>query len=293
MTTPAAVYRRVSTDHQDGSLELQERRVLDYAQFKQFTTDEALTFADPDTSGRTPMLDRNGGCALMNRLKHGDIKHVVIAKLDRLGRNVRDALGVLETFKQLGVTLHIVDLGGESITTQGHMGKFILTLLLTVAEWEVEEIRDRVTKQLRKRFDDMQLTGKVPYGYDCEYVFADGTRHASPRALNESELKLICAAAVTSKPLVVNETEQAVIYRMSAMRWGTSLPTINHQPSTIHSLKFIADWLNSQGITTKLGKPWQCGSVDGVLNSRHTQRLLAETSSNPAIYPSNTNALAA
>lgn len=260
--TPAAIYRRVSTDHQDNSLILQEQRVADYCAFRQLAFSENLTFADPDTSGRTPMLDRDGGRALMNRLKFGGIRHVVIAKLDRLGRNVRDALGVLETFKQLDVTLHIVDFGGESITTQGHMGKLILTVLLAVAEWEVEEIRDRVTKQLRKRFDDLQLTGKVPYGYDCEYVFADGTRHASPRALNESELKLINASAVISKPLVDNPAEQRWIFWMAAQR-------------RTQSLDKIARALNSMNVTTKLGRPWQCGSVHGVLNSRHSARLLA------------------
>jgi DNA invertase Pin-like site-specific DNA recombinase len=262
-----AVYRRVSTDHQDNSLILQEQRVADYCQFKGLTTTPDLTFADPDTSGRTPMRERMGGRALMNRLQHGDVKHIVVAKLDRLGRNVKDALGVLETFKQHGVTLHIVDLAGESITTQGHMGKLMLTVMLAVSEWEVEEIRDRVTKQLRKRFDDLQLTGNVPFGYDCNYTFADSTQHLSPKALSAAELQLISAAPVISKPLIANHAEQGTIRWMAQMR------------AAKHSLKSIADSLNAQGIRTKLGRPWQCGSVDGVLNSRHTARLLSQSDS--------------
>lgn len=68
-------------------------------------------------------MDRTGGGALMRRLVLDDMKHLIFAKLDRLGRNVKDALGVLELLSERG----------ESITTQGHMGKLILTVLLPVA----------------------------------------------------------------------------------------------------------------------------------------------------------------
>src|SRR4051812_40184838 len=124
-----AIYRRVSTDHQDGSLEVQEKRVLDYAQYKQLTVSPGLTFSDPDTSGSIPILDRTGGRALLNRLQHGDIKHLIVAKLDRLGRNSLDFLTTLKTLDKLGVVLHITDFGGDSMSSQGHYGKMMLTIL--------------------------------------------------------------------------------------------------------------------------------------------------------------------
>ena len=273
--TPAAIYRRVSTNHQDGSLELQEHKVQGYATFKDFSVSADLTFADPDTSGRTPMLERDGGRALMNRLAYGDVKHVIIAKLDRLGRNVRDALSVIDAFKQMGVTLHITDMGGESLSTQGHVGHLILTILLAVAQWEVEEIRDRVTKQLRQRFDDHQLTGNVPFGHDVAYVFADGHHELSPRALcwggkdtppEPAALTLVQThGALLSKPLRANPAERDWIFTMVAQRTAGQ------------SYKAIADWLNANGCRTKLGRTWQCGSVAGVLGSRHTARLVAQS----------------
>jgi DNA invertase Pin-like site-specific DNA recombinase len=66
------------------------------------------------------MMQRQGGRACLNRLKLGDVQHLVIAKLDRLGRNVRDALSVLEFLQQQNITLHITDFGGETISTQAH-----------------------------------------------------------------------------------------------------------------------------------------------------------------------------
>ena len=254
-----ALYKRVSTDHQDGSLDLQEKRALDYCTFKRLTPHDALTFADPDTSGRTPMMDRVGGRALLNRLALGDVRHLVVAKLDRLGRNVRDALSVLETLKQHDVTLHITDFGGESITTQGHMGRLILTVLLAVAEWEVEEIRDRTTKQLRARFNRGELTGNVPFGFDCVYTFADGRQETHHQALTAAQL---AGQTVTRKALIPNEPEQETIRRMHALRTQGL------------ALNKIADHLNQLGLVTKLGRPWQTGTVDSVLKSRHTQRVL-------------------
>ncbi len=257
----AALYRRVSTDHQDGSLALQEKRVLEYCTFKSLATFDALTFSDPDTSGRTPMMDRLGGRALLNRLKLGDVNHLVIAKLDRLGRNVRDALSVLEFLQEHKVTLHITDFGGETISTQGHMGRLILTVLLAVAEWEVEEIRDRTTKQMRARFNRGELTGNIPFGFNCIYQFADGTQHtAVQRPLSAAEL---ASREVTSKRLVDDLDEQDTIQLMSQLRRQGL------------ALNKIAQHLNRAGTLTKLGRPWQTGTVDSVLNSRHTAKVLA------------------
>ncbi len=67
-TELAAIYRRVSTDKQDDSLELQERRTLDYARMKGLVVDDTRTFSDPDTSGGIPITERDGGRLLMNQL---------------------------------------------------------------------------------------------------------------------------------------------------------------------------------------------------------------------------------
>lgn len=262
MNDLAAIYRRVSTDKQDDSLELQENRVLDYCRWKGFRVEPELMFADPDTSGRTPIRERPGGCALMNRLQYGDVKHLVVAKLDRLGRNVRDALNVLEALEKLGITLHITDLGGESISTQGHIGRLILTILMAVAEWEANEIRDRITKSLRAKFDRGELTGHVPYGYDCEYRFADGHTLLSARALTRAQLETM--PPVVSRRLVPNEQEARWIRFMTSRRAGGA------------PLKRIAAELNHLGVSTKQGRPWQVGSVHSVLQSRHARRLIAK-----------------
>lgn len=259
----AAIYRRVSTDHQDGSLEVQEKRVFDYAAYKRLQLDENLTFEDPDVSGSIPILDRAGGRAMLNRLQHGDIKHLIVAKLDRLGRNTRDFLTTIETLDRLGITLHIADFGGDSMSTQGHWGKMILTILAAVAEGELGEIRDRTRKRMRLKFDKNELTGKVPYGFDVLYTFADGSTLLSVHALSADELA--GRGRVLSKMLTENTPEQITVRRMADLRqlgWG---------------LEKIAAELNRCGVPSKLGGLWQAGNVHRVLTGRHTRLKTLQT----------------
>ena len=151
----------------------------------------------------------------MNRLRTGVVGHLIIAKLDRLGRNVRDGLGILEFCREHNRALHKVDLGGETISTQGHMGRMVLTLLLPIAEWELEEIRDRSRKQMRNLFEQHKLTDNVPFGWDCSCEFADGTTILRSPSVSLAELPgLIQQHGACAKKLVDNPRDQAIIVQM-------------------------------------------------------------------------------
>lgn len=264
----AAIYGRVSTDKQDDSLELQEKRTLEYAAWQKLTVPPTLMFSDPDTSGSIAMRERTGGRLLLNRLATGEIKHLIIAKLDRLGRNVIDGIGTLEFCKQHDITLHIVDLGGDTITTQSHVGRFILTLLFGVAEWERCEISDRTRKHMRKLFDSNELTGHIPFGYGCVYTFPDQfavTRTADPIPASELAQLEQQHGGKPKKHLTGNDDEQAIIRLIAGMKRNKC------------RLDDIAKDLNKRGLRTKLGRDWKAGNVKSVLNNRHTRRLLEQT----------------
>jgi DNA invertase Pin-like site-specific DNA recombinase len=261
MNNPCAVlYGRLSKG--DSALESHEARNLKYLDLQGFQL--AARFEDADTSGGIPICERDGGRALMNRLKRGDIQHVVVAKLDRLGRNARDLLGTLEEFDKLGVNLHIVDFGGSTVTTQGHMGRFILTIFAGLAEWERNEIRDRTRKMARDKASRNELIGHVPFGFDCRYTFAD--MHGELRAIAYSPEELVVLTnahgAALSKLLEDNPKEQEWIRWIAARR------------AAKHSYKSIADALNAADIRSKQGGTWQCGQVDSLLKSRSTQAVL-------------------
>jgi DNA invertase Pin-like site-specific DNA recombinase len=280
MNPNTIIYRRVSTDDQKDSIALQEKRCDEYCtinrDFKQMLTHPDLSYGDPDTSGRIHVRERPGGRACFNRLELADIRHLVIAKADRIARNTIDGLQILDWLKKRDIVLHIVDLGGDTITSKGHWGRVFLTQVFAMAEWEVEEICARTKTQMQDLFDTGKLTGNVPMGKDCRYTFQDGTTHLSNHALSRAELARLTGDDVwlkaehsrlpkVLKELIDNPAEQRIIFQLKAWR------------DAGHALNKIADLANAAGYVTKLGKPWSTGAVDSVLHSRHTQLLLQQS----------------
>jgi putative DNA-invertase from lambdoid prophage Rac len=85
-------------------------------------------------------------------------------KLDRMFRSALDALDVLAKVKARGVSLHMIDLGGD-VTGNG-ISKLVFTILSAVAEAERDRIRERVTQVKRdQRQRNRYLGGFVPFGF--------------------------------------------------------------------------------------------------------------------------------
>jgi DNA invertase Pin-like site-specific DNA recombinase len=71
-------------------------------------------------------------------LRPGDC--LVVVKIDRLGRSVRDVLNIVHEVEAKGAFLRVLE---PAINTDGPMGKLVLTVLGMVAEMELGFIRDR------------------------------------------------------------------------------------------------------------------------------------------------------
>jgi DNA invertase Pin-like site-specific DNA recombinase len=156
-------YTRVSTDRQANegeSLGAQERTVAGYAMMHGLTIDR--TFCERGVSGSLPLGERPAGRDLLAILKTGDV--VITPKLDRMFRSASDALANLEHMKRLGVSLHMIDLGGD-VTGNG-VAKLVFTILSAVAEAERDRIRERIsTVKADQRARGRYLGGVVPFGW--------------------------------------------------------------------------------------------------------------------------------
>ena len=144
-------YARVSTIQQanDGdSLDAQVKQVLGYASSRGLVLNETDVFVEKGVSGGQEFNSRPEGSRLLSSLGSGDI--VIFPKLDRGFRNTRDALNVLHTLKEKGVSVHSIDLGGD-VTGNG-VGAIIFTILSAFATFERERIASRISevKQMRK-----------------------------------------------------------------------------------------------------------------------------------------------
>ena len=95
--------------------------------------------------------------AMMKALREGD--ECVVHKLDRLARNAKDLLTIVESITNAGASLNILDLG---INTGTPVGKMIITVLGAVSELERSYINDRTRAGVRAYIESGGKMGPKP-----------------------------------------------------------------------------------------------------------------------------------
>ena len=75
---------------------------------------------------------------LVDRLVSGDV--LVVCKMDRFCRNVREGLNIIDSLLAKGVTVHILNLG---VIDNSPIGRLLYTVLLAFAEFERNMIVER------------------------------------------------------------------------------------------------------------------------------------------------------
>lgn len=159
-------YVRVSTQRQANegeSLEVQQRQIEGYAMMKGMEAPQF--FVEEGVSGTKPLVERPAGKELLAALKPGDI--IVCAKLDRMFRSALDALTVVDDLKKKGISLHLIDLGGD-VSGNG-ISKLFFTIISAVAEAERDRIAARVLEVKRdQKSRGRHLGGKRPFGYQVQ-----------------------------------------------------------------------------------------------------------------------------
>lgn len=164
MTIRAAGYARVSTDEQarEGvSLPTQEERIRAFAAAKGWEL--VRLYRDEGLSAKS--LNRPGVQALLSRLRAKEFDVVVICKLDRLTRSVKDLGTILEAFQKARVALSAID---ESLDTSTAAGKLLVNILGSVAQWEREANGERTRHALHHMRERRETYSPTPYGFRRE-----------------------------------------------------------------------------------------------------------------------------
>lgn len=154
-------YARVSTDEQvqsGVSLDLQAARIREFADANSIGLVEIVT--DPGYSGSS--LDRPGIRNVLARVASGEIREVVVFKLDRLTRSLRDWTAMLDDHFARGCSLRSVS-DGVDLATPG--GRFYLNLQFAMSQWELETITDRTSKAMVKKRESGHRLGQIPFGW--------------------------------------------------------------------------------------------------------------------------------
>jgi DNA invertase Pin-like site-specific DNA recombinase len=129
------VYIRVSSHSQKS--DSQQAAITQWLARHGHDLTQVRWYADTET-GRT--LQRPGFQALQADIFRGEIKTVVVWKLDRLARSLREGVNVLADWCQREVRVVSVT---QQIDLMGTVGHLIASLLFGMAEMEYQHIKER------------------------------------------------------------------------------------------------------------------------------------------------------
>ncbi len=125
-------------------------------------------------------LDRPGMQRLLTLVDQRLVDAVIIAKLDRLTRSVKDLAELLERFQRRGVALVSV---AESLDTGSASGRLVINIMVSVSQWEREAIGERTRDAMQHKRSNGQRVGNVAYGYrssaDGKYVEPEPSEQAA------------------------------------------------------------------------------------------------------------------
>lgn len=168
--TKTIAYLRVSTDKQADkgvSLEAQNAKVQAYASLYDLNLVE--TIVDAGLSAKT--MDRPGLQRALGMLRKGEAEAILVVKLDRLTRSVKDLGNLIDACTREGWALLSV---GEQIDTRSAAGRLVLNVLASVAQWEREATGERTAVAMAHLKAEGKYTGgNVPFGFR---LAADGKR---------------------------------------------------------------------------------------------------------------------
>lgn len=163
-------YRRVSTDDQADkgySLPSQLEAIAGYA--ASHGCEIVADYAD-DYSGATPIAERPEGKKAIAMLKRREADGIITHHVDRLSRDLVDALATVRDLTRAGLEVHSLDVGRIDAETD---------IVLVIKAWQGSDERKKITERTTRGREQKARSGKVvgggvtPYGYryqDGQYV---------------------------------------------------------------------------------------------------------------------------
>jgi DNA invertase Pin-like site-specific DNA recombinase len=148
-----AIYARVSTDRQKVDLQLSElRQFAKRSRWRVFRE-----FVDEGYTGSN--TKRPAFLAMMEAARKRRFNLLIVWKLDRLGRSLKDLIGTLDELGRLGIDFVSYD---NDLDTSTPTGKLVFQIIGAVAEFEKDIIKERVVAGLNNARQKGKRLGRPP-----------------------------------------------------------------------------------------------------------------------------------
>lgn len=160
------IYIRVSTEDQakDGfSINAQKEKLTKYAESNDWKIFDY--YIDDGISGKN-LTDRPEVNRMLRDIKNKKINNVLIYKLDRLTRSVKDLIDLIELFEKNDCTFNSQT---EKIDTSNAVGRMFVKIIGIFAEFERENLAERVSFGYEQKTREGYYTNtNGVYGYDYD-----------------------------------------------------------------------------------------------------------------------------
>ena len=233
MTTRAIGYVRVSTDDQvrEGvSLDVQETRIRAYCEAKSWqlvsvVRDEGKSAKDLKRPGLQEILG-----ALPKRQRCFDV--LVVVKLDRLTRSVRDLGNLTDAFKRAKVGFTSIQ---ESVDTASASGELFFNLVASVSQWERRAIGERTQAAMgHLRAQGRRISRQPRYGAQFDVA---GRVQVDPREqATLSRILQLREAGLSLRAISAELAGQGILARSGRPFTASTLRQLVRQGSLTYSL---------------------------------------------------------
>jgi site-specific DNA recombinase len=267
-----AGYIRVSTEMQAerDSLINQEEIIKGFAESK---NKEYRIYKDAGISAKDK--DRPAFQEMLKDIKQGLIEAVVVTKLDRITRSLKDLIFLKEFFEEHGISFISIT---QALDTSTPMGRFSFYILGLVAELEREMTAERVAEDMKGRAKRKKWNGGVvPFGFTSQIRhYRDWLKNKANEKIRESKgqsLKEIIRSLEESPKI----KQEAMAFARQMMpepkilsidlKEAETVKTIYELYLKFRSFRNVVHSLNSLGIKTREGQPWASTSIHRILQN--------------------------
>ena len=178
------IYVRVSTEEQvkEGySIRGQEQKLKDFARIKDWQIYDV--YIDEGISGKN-IIERPEISRLIEDVKEGTVKNVLVFKIDRLTRSTSDLIYLVDLFNEYDCAFNSLM---ESIDTQTASGRMFLKIIGIFAEFERENIAERIILGRERKVKEgyTLCSHTASYGYDRPIG-------QKIQTINQGEAQVVC-----------------------------------------------------------------------------------------------------